>query len=133
MALKFDTYLAIGIGGFIGAIGRAYTTHLANTLFKSPFPWGTSIVNLTGSFILGVLVALISLKLVNNPFLKSLFTTGMMGAFTTYSTFAVESFFLLDSGKWERAVGFILLNLIGTIVLAGLGFKTTLTLLGGGR
>jgi len=129
MGIKMDIYLAIGIGGFIGAIGRAYTTNLANHLFKSPFPWGTTIVNLTGSFLLGIFVGLISQKLLQHPFLKSLLTTGMMGALTTYSTFAVESFFLIDNGKWERAGLFILVNLLGTILLAGIGFKSTLNLL----
>ena len=126
--VKFDTYLAIGIGGFIGAILRAGITGFANSLFKSHFPLGTTLVNLIGSLILGILAGLITLKAIENPFLKSLLTTGMMGALTTYSTFALESYFLLDSGRVDKAIIFIVINLVGTILLAGLGFKVILSL-----
>jgi CrcB protein len=52
----------------------------------------------------------------------------MMGALTTYSTFALESYFLLDSGRVDKAIIFIVINLVGTILLAGLGFKVVLSL-----
>ncbi|MEO1942163.1 MAG: fluoride efflux transporter CrcB [Campylobacterales bacterium] len=127
--MKFDTYLAIGIGGFLGAIARAWITGVAHTLFRTHFPLGTTIVNLVGSFTLGVLAGLIAIKALENPFLKSLLTTGMMGALTTYSTFALESYFLIEGGRWEKALLFVVINLVGTILLAGGGFKFVTTLL----
>jgi len=122
--MKFDTYLAIGIGGFIGAILRAYTAGIVNHAFKHDIPFGTLAVNLIGSFILGVLIGLIQSSVIQNPYMKSLLTTGMMGAFTTFSTFAVESFFLIKNGLLIEALTYISLNLFGSIILAAAGYKT---------
>ena len=122
--MKFDTYLAIGIGGFIGAILRAYTAGLINHAFKHDIPFGTLSVNLIGSFILGLLIALIQFSIIQNPHLKSLLTTGMMGAFTTFSTFAVENFFLIKNGLIIESLIYISLNVIGSIILAAAGYKS---------
>ena len=122
--MKFDTYLAIGIGGFIGAILRAYTAGLVNHAFKHDIPFGTVAVNLIGSFILGALIGLIQFSAIQNPYLKSMLTTGMMGAFTTFSTFAVESFFLIKNGLIMESLVYISLNLFGSIILAAAGYKS---------
>jgi len=122
--MKFDTYLAIGIGGFIGAILRAYTAGLVNHAFKHDIPFGTVSVNLIGSFILGTLIGLIQFSAIQNPYLKSMLTTGVMGAFTTFSTFAVESFFLIKNGLLIESLVYISLNLFGSIILAAAGYKT---------
>jgi len=121
--MKIDTYLAIGIGGFIGAILRAYTTGLVNGLVKHDIPFGTLAVNWIGSLILGILIGLIQSGIITNPYLKSLLTTGMMGALTTFSTFAIESFFLIKNGLIIESLVYISLNVIGSIVLAASGFK----------
>jgi CrcB protein len=121
--MKFDTMLAIGIGGFIGAILRAYTAGLVNNTFKHDIPFGTLSVNLIGSFLLGIFIGLIQYGIIQNAHLKSLLTTGMMGAFTTFSTFAVESFFLIKNGLIFESLSYILLNVIGSILLAAAGFK----------
>jgi len=128
--MKFDTYLAIGIGGFIGAILRAYTAGLVNNAFKHDIPFGTIAVNLIGSFILGSLIGLIQFSAIQNPYLKSLLTTGMMGAFTTFSTFAVESFFLMKNGLIIESLVYISLNVIGSIILAAAGYKSIEAMLG---
>ena len=122
--MKFDTYLAIGIGGFIGAILRAYTAGVVNHAFKHDIPFGTMAVNLIGSFILGVLIGLIQFGAIQNPYIKSLLTTGMMGAFTTFSTFAIESFFLIKNGLVIESLVYISLNVIGSIILAAAGYKS---------
>jgi CrcB protein len=121
--MKFDTYLAIGIGGFIGAILRAYINGFVNGVVKHDIPFGTMAVNFIGSFILGALIGLIQAGIITNPYLKSMLTTGMMGALTTFSTFAVENFFLIQNGLIIESLVNIALNVIGTIILAGAGFK----------
>ena len=126
--MKFDTYLAIGIGGFIGAILRAYIAGLVNHTIKHSIPFGTLAVNLIGSFTLGVLIGLIQTNIITNPYLKSLLTTGMMGALTTFSTFAIENFFLIQNGLIVESLIYIALNVIGSIVLAGAGFKLIQTI-----
>jgi CrcB protein len=121
--MKIDTMLAIGIGGFIGAILRAYTAGLVNNAVKHDIPFGTLSVNLIGSLLLGIFIGAIQYGGIQNPYLKSMLTTGMMGAFTTFSTFAVESFFLFKNTLYIEALSYILLNVIGCIILAGAGFK----------
>jgi len=121
--MKADTLLAIGIGGFIGAILRAYVVFLINSNIKHNIPFGTLSVNLIGSFLLGILIGLIEFYIIQNTYIKSLLTTGLLGAFTTFSTFAIESFFLFKNSLYLEAISYILLNVIGSIILAGAGFK----------
>ncbi len=121
--MKLDTMLAIGIGGFIGAILRAYTAGIVNNAIKHDIPFGTLSVNLIGSLLLGIFIGAIQYGGIQNPYLKSLLTTGMMGAFTTFSTFAVESFFLFKNGLIIEGLSYVFLNVVGCILLAGAGFK----------
>ena len=121
--MKIDTLLAIGVGGFIGAILRAYIVFLVNSNIKHNIPFGTLSVNLIGSFLLGILVGLIEFYIIQNSYIKFLLTTGIVGAFTTFSTFAIESFFLFKNSLYLEAFSYILFNVIGSIILAGAGFK----------
>jgi len=121
--MKIETLLAIGSGGFIGAILRAYISGYMNTTFSHNIPIGTLFVNLIGSFILGVLFAYFNYTSFFSPTMKSLLSTGMMGALTTYSTFAFESFLLLNGGLYIMALSNMMLNLFGTIFMAGAGYK----------
>jgi len=121
--MSISTLLAIGSGGFIGAILRAYITGVVNHNFSHNIPFGTLAVNLLGSFILGSLFAFFTYTSFFSPHLKSFLSTGMMGALTTYSTFAMETFFLLNGGMYIMAFSNMALNLFGTILMAGAGFK----------
>lgn len=119
--MSWQTILAIGSGGFIGAILRAYITANINKVFPHDIPFGTLGVNLLGSFILGSLFAYFYSATIP-VHIKSFLTTGMMGALTTYSTFAMETYFLLNTNI-ILAISNMALNLIGTVVMAGSGFK----------
>ncbi|RXJ80955.1 CrcB family protein [Arcobacter sp. F2176] len=121
MTLSWQTILAVGCGGFFGAISRVYITHNMNLSMKSEFPWGVLTVNVVGSFIIGVLFAIFLHYTVSDT-LKSFLTTGFLGAFTTYSTFAIESYFLLNTSIFLATTS-MFLNLFGTIVAAGGGYK----------
>ena len=121
MSLSWQTIIAIGFGGFLGAIARAYAVHLTNKHIPMEFPLGILLVNLIGSFIIGVLFAYFSFNTVNVN-LKAFLTTGFLGALTTYSTFAIESYLLFGTSIY-LALTNIALNLIGTIIAAGSGYK----------
>lgn len=122
MTLSWQSILAIGSGGFLGAVARVYITSLSSYYIPHTIPYGTFIVNILGSFVMGVLFALFMHYSVS-PHLKSFLTTGFLGAMTTYSTFAIETFFLFNISL-SMALLNISLNLIGTIVAAGIGFKS---------
>ncbi len=121
MSLNWSMILAIGLGGFLGSIARAYSVHFTNKYIPIEFPLGILLVNLVGSFIIGLLFAYFSHYTVS-PNIKAFLTTGFLGALTTYSTFAIESYLLFGTSLY-LAIANITLNLVGTIVAAGSGFK----------
>jgi CrcB protein len=123
--MSWQTILAIGSGGFIGAIARAYINGLINKSIPHDLPFGTLGVNIIGSLILGILFAFFTYTQLFSLPLKSFLSTGMMGALTTYSTFALETFWLLNQGSIFLGVTNIFLNVLFTIVSAGSGFKLT--------
>ncbi|MCJ8325954.1 MAG: fluoride efflux transporter CrcB [Campylobacterales bacterium] len=119
--MSFSTILAIGLGGFLGSISRAYIVYISNKTFISDFPYGILAVNLLGSFLIGVAFAAFTLQNFS-PETKAFLTTGFLGALTTYSTFAIESFFLLQTSFILGMLN-ICLNLFGSIFAAACAFK----------
>jgi len=120
--MSWQTFLAIGSGGFIGAVSRAYLNGLISHKLPHDLPFGTLGVNLIGSFIMGLLVSYFVYSTAFSVHAKSFMTTGFLGALTTYSTFAIESFLMLQAGSITLALINMSLNLFGTIFMAGSGF-----------
>ena len=120
--MSFSTILAIGSGAFIGAIFRAYLNGVVNHHLPHTLPFGTLSVNLIGSFIIGVLFAYFSYTTFFSVQAKSFLTTGFLGGFTTYSTFAMETVFLLSGGNLLMAGVNMALNTFGTVAMAASGY-----------
>lgn len=113
-------YLIIGIGGFMGAIVRYGMAFWIGERWGRSFPLGTFIINVTGSFVIGLLMTLFTERFMVNPQWRLLLVVGFLGAYTTFSTFEYETGALLKDGEWLIAglnvvlsvfVGFIALKL----------------------
>lgn len=112
----------VGVGGFLGAVARylvSGATHAA--LGRPAFPFGTLLVNIAGSFVLGLLYHVGEAKDVLSPGFRHLVFVGMIGAFTTFSTFSLETVNLLATGDRSIAlanIGANLLGCLGAIILS---------------
>ena len=112
----------IGVGGFFGAIARYLVDGWIIARTGAAFPWGTLVVNLSGSFVLGLLFALAIERNVMPAEIRGPVLIGFIGAYTTFSTLALESWRLVEEGSYvlgaANLVGSMLLGIIA--VLAGL-------------
>jgi len=114
-------YLAVAIAGFFGAITRAALGKATKALVLTVFPLGTFIINLTGCFILSFFLRLTLERLEINPKLRLAIGTGFLGAYTTFSTFAVESIDLVKSDQMWVSLAYILGTSLGCVILAWIG------------
>lgn len=112
--------LAIGIGGFIGALLRYGISGWVYSFSESGFPSGTLVVNIIGAFILG-LVAGLAERHIMHPNLKLFLTIGVLGAFTTFSTFSYETIMLLQVSSYLKAFLNVSLSVLFGLAAAFLG------------
>jgi CrcB protein len=123
--------LAVGSGGFIGASLRYIINNYISHHYPHALPFGILFVNLFGSLIMGIMFGmfLFSSFFSQDTRIYTFVTTGILGALTTYSTFALDSFMLLHGGHYGAAALNMSLNLFGTILFAGIGFLSVSYLL----
>ncbi|AGL00798.1 fluoride efflux transporter CrcB [Desulfoscipio gibsoniae] len=110
---------AVGVGGFLGAVGRYLVVRIISKIWKKDFPLATFIVNMLGSFALGLLVAhpYFAYQLMDGS-ARVAIGVGFMGSFTTYSTFMYESFMLGRRGKVRLGIGYVLASIAIGLLLA---------------
>lgn len=101
----------IGLASFFGGIGRYLVDGWVSSATRGSFPWGTLAVNATGSFFLGFLFTLLTERFLPHPDLRFAVTVGFVGAYTTFSTFALETFRLAEDG----AIGLAALNVVASV------------------
>ena len=93
-------YLWIALGAIVGASARYFLSGYAAKIFLSAFPYGTLIVNITGSLVLGLFLIWTGERVLLDPRWRLLIAIGFCGSYTTFSSYAFESFALLEQGQW---------------------------------
>jgi len=99
--------LAIAAGGAIGAVARHFAAAQFGHWLGQGFPWGILLVNILGSFLMGLLVEAMTLAWSPSLELRALLTVGVLGAFTTFSTFALDVVLLYERGQVLGAAVYI--------------------------
>ena len=118
MNLPFKLYLVVLVGSAIGGLARFILSGLIGSQFGETFPWGTIVVNITGSFVIGVVAGLSEPggRVAMSPAMRLFLMTGMCGGYTTFSAFSLQTFTLLNEGQWGKAT----CNVVGSVALCGL-------------
>ncbi|WP_448661892.1 fluoride efflux transporter CrcB [Sphingomonas sp. CJ20] len=111
------------LGGAVGSGARYLVGTGATALFGPGFPWGTLAVNLIGGLLMGVLVGTLARIGQGTDTLRLLLAIGVLGGFTTFSSFSLDTMSMLQRGDWPTALGYILASVIGSIAALALGLQ----------
>ncbi len=116
-------YLAVGLGSGLGAVFRYLCSFGMMSLFGTWFPWGTLIVNILGSFVIGYYATLTEPggRLFLDPAMRQFVLAGFCGGFTTFSIFSLETVLLVEQNRLVSAVGYVVLSLILWLIAVWIG------------
>ncbi len=117
--------LAVGLGGFLGAIARYTVGGFVDSRFNTRFPWGTLTVNLLGCLLIGAILGWVSTREASSRTTELFLVTGILGSLTTFSTFGHDTVELLRQGALGSAAGNVALNVIVGLTAVFLGLATT--------
>jgi CrcB protein len=106
-------YLLVGIGGCLGANARYLLAHWIGLRYGSGFPYGTLVINVSGSFVIGLFLGLSSESSPVHPNWRLFVAVGFLGGYTTFSAFSYESLALILQGSWRLG----LVNIVGSVML----------------
>ncbi len=109
-----ERILAVAIGGAIGSVARYLVGIGSGKLFGVGFPWGTLIINVTGSFLIGAFVGLFATKWDLPQAARVFLTVGICGGYTTFSTFSLDAWYLIERGQTVASAAYM----IGSVVLS---------------
>lgn len=115
-------YIMIAIGGAAGAIARYQIATLVQARVPVGFPYGTFVVNITGCLIMGVATALLTDRLMVHPNWRFLIPIGFIGAYTTFSTFELETFRAVSEGAWPIAMANTVASFVAGYLALWAGF-----------
>jgi len=123
------TYLAIAFGGALGAVSRYWITVSIERFNGTGFPLGTFMVNLLGSFLIGLLYIILAEKLSVADQWRPVIITGFLGAMTTFSTFSLDALLLFQQGQYNTALFYVLSSVMICIFAAYVGMQIARMLL----
>jgi len=105
--MQFGIVLAVALGGALGSLLRYFTAGAIQSAAWPGFPWGIFVVNITGGFFMGIIVEASALKFNISPELRAFLTVGILGGYTTFSTFSLDSVLLIQRGAYASAAAYI--------------------------
>jgi CrcB protein len=113
-------YVMVGVGGCLGSILRFWLGSYIASRMGTRFPYGTLVINITGSFLIGLVFALLSARTYWNPNLIYLISIGFIGGYTTFSSFEYETFRTIQDGQIGLGILYVALSLfVGFIAVWG--------------
>jgi CrcB protein len=117
-------YLLIALGGALGSVLRFFIDHVVTSLLGPTFPWGTLLINVTGSFLIGLIFTLTepSGRWFASADLRLFLMTGICGGYTTFSAFSLRTVLLARGGEWFYAGANVVGSVVLCLVAAWLGF-----------
>ena len=118
-----NIFIAIFLGGGFGALSRYLIIDQINKLGTNSFPYGTMLVNILGALVIGAIYYLLISKVIINEQLKVFITIGFLGGFTTFSSFNLDFFKLIESGNMFLAIMYALFTFLTTIVAFYIGYS----------
>ena len=121
MILTIQNGIIVGIGGFVGAIVRYALAVWIGQAWGRAFPLGTFIINVSGSFLIGLLMTLFTERYSFDPAWRLLFVVGLLGAYTTFSTFEYETGKLINDSEWLFAAMNVVLSVTAGFVALKFG------------
>jgi CrcB protein len=106
--MKPTALLLVALGGSLGAVSRFAIATFASHRFSPHWPWGTFLINMTGCLVIGFFAAATSGRFQVADEWRWFFPIGFVGAYTTFSTYELETLRLVETGAWPRAVSYVL-------------------------
>lgn len=123
MTLTLNQFLAVAVGGAVGSMLRFGLSHWVQALTGRGFPYGTLSVNVLGCLAMGILYALFAERLAAYGIWRLGLLTGLLGGFTTFSAFSIETFSLLEQGETATALSYVLTSVLLCLVATWLGVQ----------
>jgi len=114
--------IAVALGGAFGSVARHLVAERITQVYGAQFPWGILTVNVVGSFVMGLLVEAMALRLVLSPEWRAFLTVGILGGFTTFSSFSLDVAALIERGEFGPAAVYVAASVLLSVgaLFAGL-------------
>src|SRR5215469_8910430 len=122
-SMPFQLYLAVAVGGALGSVARFFVSGLVANSFGGTFPWGTLIVNVSGSFVIGFFATLTGPdgRLLVSGTVRQFVMVGICGGYTTFSSFSIQTLSLMRDGEWFDVGANVLASVVLCLLFVWIG------------